>query len=140
MLKISKNFEWEMGHRLMNHKGLCINPHGHSYKMRVVIESETANNIGMVMDYYELDKIVWEVLEDFNHSFVINENDLVMKDFLMKNDFKSVILPFDSTAENLCEVFGNIIQNKLKKYKNIKTLTIRLYETRDVYAEKSMII
>ena len=138
MIKICKEFEWTMGHRLPEHTGLCANPHWHSYKMQVELEGEGIGTMGMVMDYYELGKIVGEVLDDFNHCFVINENDLIMKEFLEKNNFKKVIIPFDSTAENLCNFFAKIIQNKLSSYTNIKVLTIRLYEARDTFAECSI--
>jgi len=139
MTKISKEFKWEMGHRLMNHNGLCINPHGHSYKMKVILEGEKNNN-GMLLDYFELEQIVNEIIKKFDHSFVVNEKDFVMQDFLVKNNFKSVVLHFDATAENLCDVFCDLLRNKLKLISNLKILTIRIYETEDTYAEQSVVL
>jgi len=139
MIKICKEFKWEMGHRLMYHNGLCVNPHGHSYKMQVILEGKKDNN-GMVMDYFELEQIVNEVINDFDHSFVVNEKDFVMRDFLVKNNFKYVTLPFDATAENLCDVFCDLLSNKLKLINNLKMLAIRIYETQDVYAERGIVL
>ena len=52
-MRISKEFRWEMGHRLQLHKGLCKNLHGHSYKMEVELTGDVLEN-GMVLDYYDL--------------------------------------------------------------------------------------
>ena len=134
MVKISKKFKWEMGHRLMNHKGLCANPHGHSYQMQVILEGNI-NNDGMLMDYNDLEVIVNDVIKDFNHSFVVNSNDTIMKDFLKVNNFKHIVLEYEPTSENLCNVFANLIRKKLYQFTNIEKLTIRLYETKSVYAE-----
>ncbi|MCL2039046.1 MAG: 6-carboxytetrahydropterin synthase [Bacteroidetes bacterium] len=135
MVKICKEFKWEMGHRLIEHN-LCSNPHGHSYRMQVILESEETEN-GMVLDYYILGNIVRDIIENFDHSFAVSEKDNLLKSFLEQNNFKMVVLPFDATAENLCYFLGSIIKEKLQPYKNIKILTIRLYETRSVYAERS---
>ena len=138
MIRISKEFNWEMGHRLMHHNGLCINPHGHSYRMRVIIDGEKDEN-GILLDYYELEQIVNDVIKDFDHCFVVNEKDKVMREFLEKNDFRVIVLPFDATAENLCDVFSDLLQQKFSYQNNIKMFTIRIYETQFVYAEKSFI-
>ena len=134
MIKISKEFKWEMGHRLMEHKGNCSNPHGHSYKMRVILIGEI-NDVGMVLDYNALEEIVKKVINDFNHCFVINKKDIVMKEFLLKNNFKNIMLPFEPTAENLTHFIGKLIGDKLQMFNNVRSFTIRLYETENVYAE-----
>ena len=133
MIKIAKEFNWEMGHRLKNHNRSCRNLHGHSYKMRVEIEGEIKNE--MIMDYYELSLIVNRIIEPFDHSFVVEKSDTIVLNFLQENNFKLVVIPFVSTAENLCEFFANEIKKQLIKYENIKMLTVRIYETVDVFAE-----
>ena len=55
-MKIAKEFRWEMGHRLLEHKGKCYNLHGHSYKLLVEFGGEVEPN-GMVMDYFDVKKI-----------------------------------------------------------------------------------
>jgi len=134
MFKIAKEFNWEMGHRLKNHNDLCRNLHGHSYKMRVELEGEIAAN-SMLLDYYELTQIVNEIIEPFDHSFLVEKSDDIVLNFLQENNFKFVAVPFVSTAENLCEFFANEIKKKLIQYKNIKNLTVRIYETVNVFAE-----
>ncbi len=53
IMNISKEFNWDMSHRLPFHHGHCKNIHGHTYKLRVEIEGIMDKN-GLVMDYYVL--------------------------------------------------------------------------------------
>jgi len=137
-MKIAKNFYWEMGHRLPNHSGACRNLHGHSYKMRVELEGTPDSN-GMLIDYFILSNIVNEIIAPFDHSFLCEQTDKLMCDFLQANNFKCVIVPFISTAENIAVYFLELIKKELEKrnYNNIKNICIRIYETSDVFAEAS---
>ena len=62
-MKISKEFRWEMGHRLPFHDGLCRNIHGHSYYMVIEIEGELNEN-GMIIDFYDLGKAVKPIIDE----------------------------------------------------------------------------
>jgi 6-pyruvoyltetrahydropterin/6-carboxytetrahydropterin synthase len=134
-VKIAKEFRWEMGHRLPEHFGNCKNIHGHSYKMVVEIDGEV-NPSGMVMDYYDLKKVVKPVLEKLDHAFMVYEEDNIVIDFLNTMKSKKVVVNFQSTVENIC----GYILHQLKDLfpPNIKTLTVRVYETYDDYAEESL--
>ncbi|MCK5742061.1 MAG: 6-carboxytetrahydropterin synthase [Chlorobi bacterium] len=134
--KIAKNFDWEMSHRLPDHKGLCRNIHGHSYKMRVELEGEP-NSQSMVIDYYDMKLVVSPLLEKLDHCFACEASDSVMINFLKKNDFKHVVFDFHTTAENLAVYFLDELAPLFKKYDNINKLTVRICETVDVFAEVS---
>ncbi|MCS7053110.1 MAG: 6-carboxytetrahydropterin synthase, partial [Ignavibacterium sp.] len=73
-MKIAKEFHWEMGHRLPEHFGLCKNIHGHSYKMILTVEGEM-NEQQMVIDYYDLEKIINPLVQELDHAFMVNKND-----------------------------------------------------------------
>ena len=75
-MKIAKEFRWEMGHRLPDHFGLCKNIHGHSYKMIVEFEGELDKN-QMVIDYYDVEKIINPIIEKLDHAFMINKEDKI---------------------------------------------------------------
>ncbi|PIW69870.1 MAG: 6-carboxytetrahydropterin synthase, partial [Ignavibacteriales bacterium CG12_big_fil_rev_8_21_14_0_65_30_8] len=98
-MKIAKEFRWEMGHRLPDHFGKCKNIHGHSYKMMVEFEGELDKN-GMIIDYYIVKEIIEPIVEELDHSFMVNKNDDLVLEFLEKLDSKKVIVDFDSTVEN----------------------------------------
>ena len=135
--KIAKEFSWEMSHRLPFHDGPCRNIHGHTYKSRLEISGEL-NDESMVMDYYDIEQIVQPLLQRLDHSFLCDEKDSVMIDFLKSQGFKYNVMHKHTTAENILDLFFNEFEPKFKLYKNIQKLKIRIYETQDVYAEREI--
>jgi len=135
-MKIAKKFRWEMGHRLPDHFGLCKNIHGHSYKMIVEFEGELDKN-QMVIDYYDVEKIINPVIEKLDHSFMVNKDDKMVFEFLEKINSKKVVVDFLATAENICLYLLNEIK-KCKLPANISTVTVRIFETQFDYAEQTM--
>ncbi len=133
-MKISKEFTWNMSHRLPFHQGLCSNIHGHTYKLRVTLVGEPDEN-GMVLDFYDLISAVQPIVDQLDHSFVVDANDHSMLDFLKQNNFRHVIIPITTTSENFAIWFANQIVDKLKQYNNIEKIIIRFYETFDSFAE-----
>ena len=135
-MKVAKEFRWEMGHRLPEHFGLCKNIHGHSYKMIVEFEGEL-NEQGMVIDYYDVEKIINPLIEKLDHAFMVCRDDKVVLEFLNKMNSKKVVIDFESTAENICNyLLGEIRKTKLTG--NIKKIVVRVSETKNDYAEASV--
>jgi 6-pyruvoyltetrahydropterin/6-carboxytetrahydropterin synthase len=134
-MKIAKEFRWEMGHRLPEHFGLCKNIHGHSYKMIVEFEGELDKN-QMVIDYYDVEKIINPVIEKLDHSFMVNKDDKIVLEFLEKMNSKKVIVEFNSTAENICSYLLSEIK-KCSLPTNISSVKVRVYETQFDYAEET---
>ena len=132
-MKIAKEFRWEMGHRLPEHFGLCKNIHGHSYKMIVEFEGELDEQ-GMIIDFYDVEKIINPVIEKLDHAFMVNKNDKTVLDFLEKMNSKKVVVDFNSTAENISNyLLGEITKSNLPS--NVKNVKVRVYETAGDYAE-----
>lgn len=132
-MKIAKEFRWEMGHRLPDHFGLCKNIHGHSYKMIVEFEGEL-NQDQMVIDYYDVEKIINPLIHQLDHAFMVNANDKVVLEFLEKMNSKKVVVKFDATAENICKYLLNEI-SKAGLPENVNSVKVRVYETQFDYAE-----
>lgn len=133
-MKIAKKFKWEMGHRLPEHFGQCKNIHGHSYKMLVEFEGELDEN-GMVIDYYDVEKIINPIIEKLDHAFLVNKDDKLTVEFLEKLNSKKVVVDFESTVENIC----TYLLTKIKSAdlpENVKTIMVRVSETEEDYAEE----
>jgi 6-pyruvoyltetrahydropterin/6-carboxytetrahydropterin synthase len=137
-MKVTKEFHWEMGHRLPEHFGLCKNIHGHSYKMIVEFEGELDKQ-GMVIDFYDVEKIVNPKVEKLDHAFMVNKNDKVVLKFLEKMNSKKVVVDFNSTVENISKYFLDEI-SKSKLPSNIKSLAVRVYEIEGDYAEAEIVL
>jgi len=132
-MKVAKEFRWEMGHRLPEHFGLCKNIHGHSYRMIVEFEGELDEQ-GMVIDFYDVEKIINPIIEKLDHAFMVNNNDKVVIEFLEKMNSKKVIVDFNSTAENISKyLLEEITKSNLPP--TLSRINVRVFETADDYAE-----
>jgi len=133
-MKVAKEFRWEMGHRLPEHFGKCKNIHGHSYKMIIEFEGEL-NESEMIIDFYDIDRIIKPLIEKLDHAFMVNTKDKDVIDFLDKIKSKKLVVDFNSTVENIC----NFILDEIKKFElpqNISSVMVRIYETNEDYAEE----
>ena len=78
LIRITKEFKFEMAHALKGYDGPCKNIHGHSYVLNVTVSGypiidETNPKLGMVMDFGDLKKIVRKaVIDIFDHALVLN--------------------------------------------------------------------
>jgi len=123
-----------MGHRLPEYFGKCKNIHGHSYKMIIEFEGEL-NESEMIIDFYDIDRIIKPLIEKLDHAFMVNTKDKDVIDFLDKIKSKKLVVDFNSTVENIC----NFILDEIKKFElpeNISSVAIRIYETNEDYAEE----
>ncbi len=70
MIEISKDFEFEAAHSLPHlpwqHK--CHRLHGHSYKLRVTCAGDIDPELGWVIDYADISKVVKTVIEAIDHT------------------------------------------------------------------------
>jgi 6-pyruvoyltetrahydropterin/6-carboxytetrahydropterin synthase len=127
---LTKRIEFAASHRYIKPEwdeaknravfGLCYNPpaHGHNYIVEVTVEGGVDPKTGMVVNLFDLKRILLNVLEEFDHK---NLN-------LDMSYFKNRI----PTSENLARV----LWGKLDTQKAIGTLhAIRLYEDEDLYAD-----
>ncbi len=139
MTRIANEYRWEMGHRLVFHEGLCKNIHGHSYSLRIQLEGEVDQN-GMILDFYDLSTIVEPIIDELDHSFLCDEGDSVMIEFFLNNPMKVVVVPFVTTAENICSWILERIVEKLKQNPRISSVSARLNETERAWAERTIVL
>jgi len=127
---LTKRIEFAAAHRYIKPEwdeaknsavfGPCYNPpaHGHNYMMEVTVSGEVDPHTGMVINLFDLKRVLLAVIEEFDHK---NLN-------LDMPYFKDRI----PTSENIAQV----LWTKLETQKDIGTLhTIRLYEDEDLYAD-----
>lgn len=81
---VSKEIEFDAGHRVPNHKSKCRNPHGHRYRLRVTITGDIvttsgASDEGMLADFGDLKTFMTEKVHDvLDHGFVAYDDDKQM--------------------------------------------------------------
>ena len=135
-MRVAKEFRWEMGHRLPFHEGLCKNLHGHSYKMLVEFTGEL-NDHGILVDYYDIKKIVGPIVDELDHSIIVNQNDTELIEALTKLNSRHVVIKADTTAENICTYFLEKIQ-QMDLPASISKIELRVFETENTYAEEEV--
>lgn len=109
MITISKEIEFDAGHRVPGHASKCKNPHGHRYRVRVtcegrIVEEVGAPDEGMLVDFGDLKTLMTHRVHDvLDHAFIVHVDDGRMRQALMVGDpeWKHVLFPYVPTAENL---------------------------------------
>ena len=138
MIRITKEFKFEMAHALHGYDGLCKNIHGHSYKLFVTVKGNIKNDKGnakdgMVLDFDVLKEIVKpEIINKYDHSLVLNANSPHSEIDLSAFE-KVFFLPYQPTSENLVSDFALTIQKKLPE--GVILHKVVLSETATSYAE-----
>lgn len=135
---ITKQIEWDMGHRVVNHKSKCRNLHGHRYKMEVCLEGSLvdingSSDEGMVMDFSDVKAVAVKYIHDIlDHGFMVWDKDKVLvKFFKVNEDQKHIIVTFTPTAENIAKWSFETLD---KQYKDVygtglKLLEVKVWET-----------
>lgn len=117
MFEVSVEETFAAGHALRQYKGKCENVHGHNYRIRVTMEGDRLNAIGLLVDFVELKKVMRKTIEYLDHKFI--------------ND----VPPFDvqnPSAENIAKFFFEEISAgmKLEEAENEPRLAeVRVWET-----------
>lgn len=127
---LTKRIEFAAAHRYMRPEwdeaknravfGPCYNPpaHGHNYMLEVTVSGEVDPKTGMVINLFDLKRVLLAVIEEFDH-----------KNFNLDMPYFEDRIP---TSENIARV----LWSKLEPQKDIGTLhTLRLCEDEDLYAE-----
>ncbi len=100
--------------------GPCYNApaHGHNYMLEVTVSGEVDPKTGMVINLFDLKRVLLDVIEEFDH-----------KNFNLDMPYFTDRIP---TSENI----ACVLWTKLAVQKDIGTLhSVRLYEDEDLYAE-----
>jgi 6-pyruvoyltetrahydropterin/6-carboxytetrahydropterin synthase len=140
VIRVTKEFRFEMAHALWNYDGPCRNVHGHSYILYVTLAGQPLNNPdeprnGMVIDFGDLKKIVKKnIVDRFDHSLMVSGFAPVETVEVYKKHFGNVIVsPYQPTCENLVADIAAIISSRIPD--GISLHSVKLYETATSFAE-----
>jgi 6-pyruvoyltetrahydropterin/6-carboxytetrahydropterin synthase len=140
LIRITREFSFEMAHVLVNYDGPCRNVHGHSYLLYVTLSGIPLNDRnnpknGMVMDFTDLDNLVkTKITDKFDHSVVLSKDfDNNKREIIAEAFGNTIIVDYQPTCENLIVDFAGRIKKELPA--GIRLHSMRLYETAKSYAE-----
>ena len=95
-------------HNLRGYKGDCERLHGHNWRVQVCVTAGKLDELGMVMDFRELEECLGKVLADLDHAY-LNE-----------------VKPFDKanpTTENLCRHVAEELRKVLPRRISIRRVS-----------------
>ena len=98
MFQVARERVFSASHQLRGYKGRCERLHGHNWRVRVQVEASELDELGMVIDFHELDSILEEIIAPFEHRHL--------------ND----VAPFQDinpSSENLARIIGEGVQDRL---------------------------
>ncbi len=135
-ITISKEVQFDAGHRLMNHEGQCANVHGHRYRAILHCEGQL-DHVGRVVDFSNL-KQSWGgwIQQHWDHAFVYQTGDQLgqaiadaHRDYTTLRKQKTFELPFPPTAEYMACWLLKVAMLLLRDVPGLVPTTVELYET-----------
>jgi 6-pyruvoyltetrahydropterin/6-carboxytetrahydropterin synthase len=127
-----------MAHAIHGYQGACKNIHGHSYELHVTLGTSTVQkkyipSPGFIIDFKQIKNLVnIAIIEKFDHSMILSEAYLLDHPTNNIND-NLIIWEVEPSAENILLYMQEVLNSKLPN--DIKVLQIKLYETKDSFAE-----
>jgi len=113
MHTIFKDFTFAAAHAIRGHTRGCQNLHGHNYRVRVHLQAERLDELGMVLDFADLKEMMQEILGPFDHR-VIND-----------------IPPFDqrnTTAELFSQYVFEEVDRRLAERERVRVTRVEVWE------------
>ena len=108
---LTKDFTFDAAHNLINYHGKCEKLHGHTYRLRVIVEG-TPDSEGMIIDFIELKAVVKErVISRLDHAYI---NDIIAQ----------------PSAENIALWIWDELEESVRR-ENCRLYEIHVWETAD---------
>lgn len=140
MFQIGKQYTFSSAHQLVDHDGKCRRPHGHNYRVEVILMSAALQSggpkNGMVRDFADLDAIMKPVIEILDHED-INERLPALQEVYAIPVMKTI----PTTAEHLAATIFHIVRAKLDRLGEYQQETmvwqVKVWETDKCWAAYS---
>lgn len=103
MFRVTREFHFCYGHRLLNYDGKCRNLHGHNGTAIVTLTGDKLDSLGMVMDFSQMKRVLQHWIDEtIDHKMLLHRDDPVLKYLQSKNE-PVVVLDVNPTAENIAK-------------------------------------
>lgn len=125
MYRITREFRFSYGHRLLGYEGKCARIHGHDGILRVTLARTGLDRTGMVVDFGEVKERVggW-IDENLDHRLLLHRDDPAVA-ALRAIDEPIVTVDFNPTAENL----ARHVYESIRSVTSLPVIEVTLEET-----------
>jgi 6-pyruvoyltetrahydropterin/6-carboxytetrahydropterin synthase len=132
MFTVTRELTFCYGHRLLGYDGKCRYLHGHNGKAVITLAGATLDELGMVMDFSELKRVVGGWIEaTLDHKMLLHRDDPVLP-FLRQQGEPVCVLEVNPTAENIARLIYDYTAAQ-----GFPVVEVRLWETDTCYATYS---
>lgn len=129
MYQVSKSIAFCYGHRLLNHQGLCRHLHGHNARAVIVLESDSLDALGMVVDFNDIKARVKDWIDrEIDHTMLLHREDPFLP--VMQTAGERVyVMDCNPTAENIARLIYQFVFAQ-----GLPVAEVTLWETDTSYA------
>jgi 6-pyruvoyltetrahydropterin/6-carboxytetrahydropterin synthase len=132
MFTVTRELNFCYGHRLLRHEGKCRHLHGHNGKAVITISAPTVDELGMVMDFSRLKRVVGDWIDEtLDHKMLLQRDDPVLP-LLQQQGEPVVVLDVNPTAENIARLIFDFTAAQ-----GFPVVEVRLWETDRCFASYS---
>lgn len=124
MYRVTREFDFCYGHRLLNYEGKCRHLHGHNGRAVITLQASGLDPRGMLVDFTEIKQTVqhW-VDENLDHNLLLCREDPILP-ILQARGERVFVMDDNPTAENIARLIFD--QARLA---GLPVLEVRLWET-----------
>ena len=124
MFRVTREFEFCFGHRLMDYPGKCRHLHGHNARVCVTLQGESLDRLGMVVDFVEIKRVLAGWIDaTLDHTLLLHRDDPLVRTLQQAGE-KVLPLAVTPTTENLAKLVFEYARDH-----GLPVVEVTLYET-----------
>lgn len=132
MFRITREIHFCYGHRLLDYQGKCRHLHGHNGKAVIVLQTQTLDRLGMVVDFSEVKRVVGGWIDaTLDHKMILHRDDPVLPSLRELNE-PVYVIDVNPTAENIARLIFNFVKSQ-----GYPVVEVTLWETENSFATYS---
>lgn len=130
MIVAERYHDISCGHRVVGHEGKCRFLHGHNYRIHFTVAAQELDEIGRVVDFSVIKSTLCEWLEEqFDHKFLIWEQDELLEQLRSIAGESLVVVPFNPTAEHIARYLVETVGPAQLKGYPVRLISCKVEET-----------
>jgi 6-pyruvoyltetrahydropterin/6-carboxytetrahydropterin synthase len=124
MFRVTREFDFCYGHRLLNYDGKCRHLHGHNGRAVITLQAKELDHRGMLVDFTDIKTTVqrW-VDENLDHNLLLCKEDPILP-VLQARGERVFVMDRNPTAENIARLIFEQATSA-----GLPVLEVRLWET-----------
>jgi 6-pyruvoyltetrahydropterin/6-carboxytetrahydropterin synthase len=126
MFRVTQQFDFCYGHRLLNYDGKCKYLHGHNGRVVISLEGEKLDDRGMLVDFTDIKRGIRGWIDDaLDHRMILNQADPLLA-MLQQQAQPVFVIPHNPTAENIARLIFEYAEGQ-----GFPVVEVMLWETRN---------